>query len=376
MFPDATGQGGGNNFVKLEVILDPAIGDWWAYQVVGEIQRTDGTPVLNNVRTGRAIDYGDRISIVFSFDFLPDGEYRLNTWLDVNGEPGPQAEDPFASLLTPAGYTSFYMPYDDPLTGETEEQHEVWFTVSLFGGGGGGAFFVGPVMRDYNTSYPILYITSLGEAEDYFESFDWSIEDPYGNVMEEGTQYGNNWFQPEFYSYTADWETYYAVIRNVVAVINGESRNLGTARGKITIINDLPTIANFYPEIDSYGFDSPPHSLGYGTFDVHVEVWDANRTVVRSSFDGQLSGGQFYLAGNDLIAYSDFSSGLDRALVYIDVDGDGTFTGDDDLAAHTELAVPYWWGNGNIMWFDIPSDRYIKYEDFQRIYMSGSYGYP
>jgi len=380
VFPDATGQGqggGGQNFIKLEVLVDRGIADWFDHDVIGKISKANGDPIPNNIKRGSAVDYGDRISIVFSFDFIPDGQYRVEAWMEVNGQEGPQAEEAYATGQTPTGQDVITMPWDDPTTPSSDAATEVWLQANLWQTvvpteGGLGVFFVGPDVVDVNTFSQTFLLDTLGGTAP-FAGFHYSIQNSSSSEYDSGDVGNNqNWFDADFTS-IVDVGTWYAVTSNVHLLDNGNPVAAPSPRGEFKVIQEPTSVSTYLFEIDGSGFNGPPHNLT-GTYDVYVELKNWDRTSSYGTMAGTLAGGNFYIGSTDPIMYHTFAQFLDRALIYIDVNNDGNFYGTDDLAGQVEMALESW--VISYYWFDIKADRFIPYTDFARIYMSGGGYYP
>ena len=390
MFPDATGQGGnsGTNQINLSVSIDQGIPDWWQHKVYAEIVGVNGTEFYDNRSNYANADNQDSPAYVdFFFDFLPNGDYQVNVWLDNVEDNGWADEgEPFAQVMTDSG-NIFSMPYPNP-DNPAETFSTMKFDVQL------GTMNIGEepwllmgnkVISYDNRTYANNYIVQPVIKDHSTNNFKWYIWD--GVKDQDGDVSSADNFAFNFDKDTTEGPYWIDISNLTINLPDGNRIDNLEDSFMVKVVDDATIDGKLYKlNLSSWGFDGPPFYLDYNTdYGVKVEVYDGVGTSLGSHvYNGELSNGGFDLTsdgvldigknGDGSLTYNAAATGpVDYVRVFVDVDGNGSFTDDGDLATQFEVGImstdahdeteAHWWSDNSI-----DPRRYILYSDFIRLF--------
>lgn len=388
MFPDATGHGdkSGNNSVTLNIDIDKGIDGWQNSEVWVELQGVNGNNFYDT-RHDFAWDDGipdNPAHIDLSFDYIPDGEYIANVWLDKDGDGTVNGDEPFMQVMTDYG-TTFPMPYP---SNDPARPDEMWsnmnFNVQLgtINVGAEPWLLMGPkVISIADRTFSHGYIVQPVIQDHYVNDFHWHIWD--GVKDQDGDVNSADNFAFNFDNGTTEGQ-YWIDINNLNLNLP-DGNMLGPLEDSFMVkVVDDGSIngADYKLNVNSWGFDGPPFFLDYtANYGVKVEVYDGVDSPLGSHiYDGALLNGEFDLTSdgvtdigtNGVLTYHAASSGpVDYVRVFVDVNGNGSFTDEDDLATQFQIGIMltdnydglYWWSDNSI-----DPRRFILYKDFSRLF--------
>jgi hypothetical protein len=382
MFPDSTGGGNwGDNSIQVVVTVADQSLDWWNYQITVELSVIDpeGNAVLvtEPYRSGFATvpfeDPDATPTASFRFDGVQDGTYRARAWMDINGNWGPDTEDPQTSLHNQNWQTDFAVPYIDPLNPETE-QTEVWvygdLQVPIDVGGGTPFLFVRDgLVQDVN-NYWWYFTVNTTVQDTYFDEIHWDIYDPYGYWINGGMSSGN-YIEAEM----GYWSEGTYTLSIWSASGGGDEITPWQWNVQFQVV-DGSSVSGYYlgADVVSYSLSSAPWYFG-GEANVVAEFYDADGYYISSYYPGYYGGGWFELwhPYDTPLMYMPYGgSQAGRVRILVDLDEDGNYYEGTDLAAEVQLwasAYYTWWdGSAYRPYFNIDAYRFIPQSDFQRIY--------
>ncbi|MCD6120513.1 MAG: hypothetical protein J7K04_01590 [Spirochaetales bacterium] len=386
MFPDETGHGdkSGNNSITINVDIDKGIPGWQDSEVWVELVGVNGNDYYNT-RHDFAWDDGNinnPAHIDLNFDFLPDGDYNANVWLDKNGNGYADNDEPFAFVRTDYGNT-FPMPYPNPNNpDETSPGMEFQVSLGTMNMGAIPIVIMGQKTVNINDILSSYTYDVMAANPDYGVSgFDWKVNNP-DSIYNNGTIFSTNFSS---FGEGIAW----LVLDNIVMSSSDGEITVPHYEEAVRIVDEPKPGAEYMINVDSWCFDMPPWNLDLdSTFNVRIEIFDHNHNYLNWSHNylGGLTEGGFSIStqgtdmgprGDGSFDYSTVAEGTDIIRVYIDTDGNGGETGSDgyqdneDLVYESEIGLSkniddhygtYW------RYFNFEPFRFMKAKDFYTVY--------
>ena len=381
LFPDQTGQWGdgeGSNSIEITVFIPKSTPDWWNSEVIIELREVNDQPIPDTIRyvwpwDPDPMDENADAIATARWDWLPNGEYRVSAWLDINPDGWADEEEPFGTVQTEYGDV-FPMPFPNPQNWD-ELYSDMNFEISLGAVSGGISLIIkGPSViniadRFFNYTYDII----VASPSAWVTGFDWRLE-----WAEDDTNYGNSfsdWWDMSFYN--APWAGLnYLVVADNIMLDDG-----GTPLGPIYLdaevrLVDEPASASYDLRVEGWGFDGPPYFLTWDQpYDVLISLFSSTTGfIAEASFPGGLHWGGFNLgsldAGLGPFPYRQTWSvnGIDRVKVQIDTDLDGAFISPNDLVAEKDIGIDIFDPNNGADKYDAyvntPPFRFLTFEDY------------
>lgn len=382
MFPDETGggEGGGGNTIEINVRVSKNVPDYWAADVVVELREINGKEI-DGIRRGYPYDpepanSEGEVFISFTFNWLPDGEYKASAWLDFEDDTWWSAEEPGATVQTQYG-DIFPMPFDDWDTGDT-------MTYMVFDLGIGavakepvrilGPQFINYADKDNTYGYRLWAV----KENSFVKDFNWRLE-----WADDGTNwgqvFGGDYFALSFYN--VSYDASYLLVADNIILGKDDGGEVGPIYRdlEINIIEEATPSSEYVLTIDSWGFDGPPFNLPWEeSFDVQVQLYNSSDGLIDSQIipNGLNNGGIWLTSdGSNLgpnfdgrFVYPGIAAGLDRVRVYVDVNHDSDYYGEQDIATEWQVGVDmynYTYPDGATeAWLGIPPHQYLKIPAF------------